>query len=104
MKTDRFERACCWPMNSVRRCGRNEPSALSSSRRSALTSLGAELKCSSQGPLAAIFVRQQLADGRDGGPVSSGYNDASVAVVIPNELRQLPQGETTAMERSGSTR
>src|ERR1044071_8808222 len=37
MNTERLARACCWPMNSDRRCGRSEVSARSSSRRSAAT-------------------------------------------------------------------
>ena len=42
IKTARFERACCWPMNSTRRCGRSDVLAASSSRRSAVTSLAVE--------------------------------------------------------------
>src|SRR6266567_8236046 len=34
MKTDRFSRACCWPMNSASRLGRRLASSSSSSRRS----------------------------------------------------------------------
>src|SRR5271165_555964 len=96
MKTARFERAWLWPMNSVSRCGRNEVSAVSSSRRSDVTSLvvapAVELKSPSQCALPAVLVRQQVADRRDGRTVRRGHDDAGFAVVVPNELAATPAG------------
>src|SRR5438876_6381734 len=92
MNTERFERACCCPMNSRSRCGRSEPSVASSSRRSAITSrreVGFK-EAPSQRALAAIFVGQQLADAADGGAVDAGYDHASVAIVTPDQLAAAP--------------
>src|SRR5262249_18748379 len=92
MKTARFERACCWPMNSLSRCGRNEESTLSSSRRSAVSRRAValdpagEINRSSQCALPAVLVRQELADRRNGGTVCRRHDDAGVSIVIPNQL------------------
>src|SRR5438552_11834784 len=88
MNTDKFERACCWPMNSLSRCGRSELSAASSSRRSGVTRRrGLELNGpSSQRALAAVLVRQQLADRRDDRTSGARHDDAGVAIVIPDQL------------------
>src|SRR5262245_51816175 len=89
MNTERLERACCWPMNSLSRCGRSEPSAASSSsRRSAVTRRrGVGLnEVSSQRALATVFVRQQFADIGDHGAVGAGHDDAGVAIVVPDQL------------------
>src|SRR5262249_27852763 len=88
MNTLRFERACCWPMNSPSRCGRSEVSAASSSRRSPETwRRGFKLTArSSQAPLAAVFVRDQLANGGDRRTIGAGHDDAGVAVVIPDQF------------------
>src|SRR5262245_7446062 len=92
MNTARFERACCWPMNSASRCGRSEPSAASSSRRSAVTRRrGTELKePSSQRALPAVLVGQQLADAGDGRAVAAGHDDAGVAIIVPDQLAAAP--------------
>src|SRR6516165_12342277 len=88
MKTLRFERACCWPMNPPLRCGRSDVSAASSSRRSPETwRRGFKLTArSSQAVLAAIFVRDQLANRRDRRTIGVGHDDAGVAVVIPDQF------------------
>src|SRR5262245_31606085 len=92
MNTARFERACCWPMNSASRCGRSELSAASSSRRSAVTRRrGIELKePSSQRALPAVLVGQQLADGGNRRAVAAGYDDAGVAIIVPDQLAAAP--------------
>src|ERR1700745_3357628 len=75
-------------MNSPSRCGRSEPSAASSSRRSAVTTRrGVELNAaSSQRALPAVLVRQQLANPSDHGPVRAGHDDAGIAIIVPNQL------------------
>ena len=92
MNTDRFERACCWPMNSASRCGRSELSAASSSRRSAVTrrrgvvvtdhphSVRSRLYLfGSNSPMAAIT-----------GPFAARHDDAGVAVIVPDQLAATP--------------
>src|SRR5581483_3544449 len=88
MNTARFARACCCPMNSASRCGRSEVSAASSSRRSALTRRRGEVlkRCPSQRALAAVLVRQELADGGDHRAACARHDDAGVAVVVEDQL------------------
>src|SRR5215471_3819999 len=92
MKTERFERACCWPINSVRRCGRSVLSAPSSSRRSAVTSRGGELNASSQCALPAVFVRQEIRDRCYCRTVCTRHDHASIAIIVPDQLAAAPAG------------
>src|SRR5436305_1768576 len=86
MNTDRLARACCWPMNSDSRCGRSEVSAASSSRRSAATRRRGVVLKASVPPFAAVLVRQELADLDRLRAVRSRYDDAGVAIVVPDQL------------------
>src|SRR5262245_55117606 len=90
--TERFERACCCPMNSASRCGRSELSTLSSVRRSAATRRGVELKQSSQRSLPAVLVGEQIADWRDRGTVRARHDHPCLAVVIPNQFAAAAAG------------
>src|SRR5712672_512312 len=114
MNTDRFARACCWPMNSPSRCGRSEVSATSSSRRSGVTKRrGDELNANSskvcvvvtsgetrsallndalQIALAPILVGQQLADRRYSRSLLAGNDDAGVAIIVPDQLPTASAG------------
>src|SRR5215470_117908 len=92
MNTARLPRTCSCPMNSDKRCGRNEASALSSSRRSGVTRRpGLALTSSSlQISSAAVLVRQKFANGRDLRAVFARNDHARLAIVVPDQFAATP--------------